>query len=155
MEILFSLGVVAFFLVLGLVFGQMNRSKHLAALEKREAEHADFALTNMPSFPGGVLSGCLPQLVSGEAVIASDYLKTFLSGWRKFFGGSMRSYEDLEVRARREAILRLIEASKKAGYNAACNLRLESVDIAGCTNKKDALPMATFTAYATGYTMQE
>ena len=44
------------------------------------------------------------QLVSGSVVISSDYFKTFVAGFRAFFGGRFRGYETLLERARRDAL---------------------------------------------------
>ena len=91
-----------------------------------------------------------PQMYVAEVVIATDYLKTFLAGLRKFFGGEIRSYQTLLVRARREATLRILEQARQQGYNAICNLRLENADIGGNNNAK-GVAMVAILASATAY----
>ena len=91
-----------------------------------------------------------PRLVVAEVVIGTDYLKTFFASIRKLFGGEMRSLETLMERARREAISRILETARAEGYNAICNLRLESADISGISNQKANFMVAvigTATAY--------
>ncbi|MFK8030398.1 MAG: YbjQ family protein [Gammaproteobacteria bacterium] len=68
------------------------------------------------------------QLVSGSVVISVDYFKRFLAALRNIFGGRVTSYETLVDRARREAVLRMKEASQ--GANRIANMRIETSTIA-------------------------
>jgi hypothetical protein len=58
-------------------------------------------------------------------------------------------------RARREATLRMIDQARLAGYNAICNVRYESADIAGNAATNDGrtkpLKMASCTVSGTAY----
>ena len=72
----------------------------------------------------------------GEVVIATDYLKSFQATIRKIFGGRLGSYQTLLDRARREALLRVIEQAQDQGYNAVCNVRLETADVGGNTSQR-------------------
>jgi uncharacterized protein YbjQ (UPF0145 family) len=90
-------------------------------------------------------------MLCGEAVISSDYLKTFLGSLRKIFGGELRSYRSLLERARREALQRVIEEAKSMGYNAVCNVRFDSSDIAGASGRNRGMVMVTILASATAY----
>jgi uncharacterized protein YbjQ (UPF0145 family) len=89
-------------------------------------------------------------MIVKEVVIASDYLKSFLAKLRNIFGGEVRSFETLLERARREALLRIIEEAQSNGYNAICNLRMDTAEIGGNLDKKGAA-MATILASATAY----
>jgi uncharacterized protein YbjQ (UPF0145 family) len=71
------------------------------------------------------------QLVSGSVVISSDYFKTFVAGFRAFFGGRFRGYETLLERARREALLRLKQEAQAAGATLVIGVRFQSTTIAG------------------------
>jgi uncharacterized protein YbjQ (UPF0145 family) len=105
----------------------------------------------MATFPGGLANrNSPPTIVFGEVAIASDYLKSFLARLRKIFGGEMRSYHSLLVRARREALQQLVESARAQGYNAICNIRVESSDIAGNAKRK-RMPMVAIIASATAY----
>ena len=77
-------------------------------------------------------------------VVAVDYFKIFLSGFRLFFGGELKSYATLLERARREAVLRLRESVPDA--DCFINLRFESTDIGG---KARGAPNVEMLAYAT------
>jgi uncharacterized protein YbjQ (UPF0145 family) len=150
MEHLIEFGILIFLLALGLLAGGYAERRHLRHLAERETSNAGFVLTQLRSYPGAVAGGSPPMLVVAEAVIASDYLKSFLSGIRKIFGGEMRSYHSLAVRARREVLQRLIEQAREQGFNAICNVRLESADIGGNT-KRRGMPMIAVLGSATAY----
>lgn len=123
---------VLVFLALG-YFGTLYfERRHLASLAAREATmRRHMIVTQLRSYPGYVPSDLPPRLIVVETVIAADYLKSFLAHLRKLVGGELRSFRVLMERARREATLRVLEKAYKTGYNAICNLRLESADVAG------------------------
>ena len=72
--------------------------------------------------------------------------------------GEITEAEAIEImseRARREATLRMIDQARLAGYNAICNVRYESADIAGNAATNDGrtkpLKMASCTVSGTAY----
>jgi uncharacterized protein YbjQ (UPF0145 family) len=144
-------GVSAFFLVLSLIIGGTIERRHFRNLDAREAEHSGFLITQVKSYPGAVRGPSPPTILCGEAVISSDYLKTWLGGIRKIFGGEMKSYQSLLVRARREALMRVVEEAHRLGYNAICNVRYASTDISGASKRKNKAVMVTILASATAY----
>jgi uncharacterized protein YbjQ (UPF0145 family) len=137
-------------LALGLLAGGYAERKHFRELASREANNGDFLITQLRSFPGARIGGTPPTIVHGEVVIASDYLKGFLSRLRKIFGGELRSYNSLVVRARREALQQLVERARENGYDAICNVRFDTVDVAG-TSKGRGAAMVAMLASATAY----
>lgn len=150
LPILLNAGIFIVLLMLGLFVGKTTEIRHLRDLSQRERETSSMILSDLRTFPG--LTGNEPQgiLVTGEAVIATDYLKSFLAGLKKIVGGEIRSYETLVVRARREAILRMKKQAADLGFNAICNIRLDSADIGGnSTGKRVAMVavLASGTAY--------
>ena len=156
MEFLCPIGFVLFFLALGFFVGSNVERSHFRDLERREALHRDFLVTQVDHFPFRQRGAKPPVIVMADTVIACDYLKAFLASWRNLFGGEVRSYNRMMERARRESILRLIEAAKQQGYNAICNVRLETADIGGSAaspqNNRPAMAaiQATATAYVAG-----
>ncbi|NQT85144.1 heavy metal-binding domain-containing protein [bacterium] len=142
-----QLGIFLFLIFLGLVVGRARERGHFRNLEDREQRLQHMLVTDIKSFPGGADPGKGGALVMGQAVIASDYLKSFLAGLRKLIGGELRSYETLMERARREAILRMLEQADDQGFNAVCNLRMGTADIGGMSGSKGA---AMVEAFATG-----
>ena len=113
----------------------------------------DMLVTQIKSFPGYIPGANSPQVIFAEVVIASDYLKTFLASIRGVFGGEVGSYHAMLDRARREATQRIVEQARRQGYNAVCNLRLETADIRGnsVTQGKKRMVMAAILASGTAY----
>ena len=148
--VLIYLGPPAFFVLLGLVVGTATERRHLGLLEQREAACSEMLVTDLRSYSPDHDPATLPSLVTGEAVIATDYLKTFLAGLRNLLGGEVRSYLTLVNRARREALMRMLESARGLGYDAVCNVRLEPADIGGSTYRK-GVPMAAMVASGTAY----
>jgi uncharacterized protein YbjQ (UPF0145 family) len=140
-------------ILLGLFAGGRAERKHLLDLERREAELAGMLVTDLKSFPGGAASTPTPALFVGEVSIACDYLKAFLASLRNLIGGEVRSFETLQLRARREATLRVMEQAHASGFNAIGNLRLETADIGGniTTNRKSKMVVVSVIASGTAY----
>ncbi len=137
--------------VCGLIIGRTVEKNHFAALDRREEANRDFLLTNSKTFPMAAAGAQEPTMVTSEVVIGSDYLKSFLSGWRGIFGGEMKSLQALQVRAKREAIARLIDQARAQGYNAMCNIRVDGVTVVGATKQNNKMLMASVLATATAY----
>ncbi|MEX2315968.1 MAG: heavy metal-binding domain-containing protein [Pirellulales bacterium] len=143
--------VLLVLLALGLLAGGYTERRHFRSLSERESNNGDFLISQLRNFPEAVIGPTPPTFVVGEAVIASDYLKTFLSGLRKIFGGEMRSYQSLLTRARREALQRVVEDARSRGYNAICNVRLDGADVGGNSKARRRSPMAAIIVSATAY----
>ena len=138
-------------LLLGYVYGKSADRAHLLRLQKQLDEMDNMLVTNLKSFPLYVEGGPPPELIISEVVVATDYLKSFLASWRNLFGGEMKSYMSLLVRARLEVLIRLQAEAQQRGHNALCNVRFQTADIAGATGKRSATAVALI-AYATAYT---
>jgi len=154
-DLITTFGLPIFLILLGWIAGRTAEHRHLRSLERRERELSYMVVTDIKTFPALGDPQKYATLVTGEAVIATDYLKSFLAGLRKLVGGELGSYQSLMTRARREAVLRMLEAARRHGYNAVCNLRLNSADIGGMAGRKGVAMVevfATGTAYhaATG-----
>ncbi len=150
-------GCAMFFILmmLGLVVGGSRERGHFRDIAFREESNRDFVQSQIKTFPAAVPGKSPPQMIVAEVVIASDYLKTFLAGLRNFFGGEMGSYQTLLERARREAVLRVIEQARTLGYSAICNVRLQTADIGGGTSSQTRAAMAAIIASATAYHVQQ
>ena len=151
-----QLGIPLLLLALGLTAGTLAERRHLRLIGTREKSFAEFHVSNLKSYPGGVAAGISPGVITAEVVIATDYFKSFVAGLRNIVGGEVRSYDSLMQRARREALLRLIEKANERGMDAVCNLRFDTMDIGGAASgrgKKKGVVMvcviATCTAYKT------
>ncbi|MCA8991530.1 MAG: heavy metal-binding domain-containing protein [Planctomycetaceae bacterium] len=136
-----------------IIMGHFTEKWHLQSLRERESGYPRSAVSQVKTFPNIQPGSQTPQLVVAEVVIASDYWKTFWAGWVNFFGGEMRGYQKMIDRARREAVLRLLEQAEEKGFNAICNVRIDTADITGASTApaKRAASMACVLASATAY----
>ncbi len=101
-DIIIFLSLVA----MGYFIGSFAERRHLRSIEKREAEYILQPIVTMEdvAYPEDQIE--FATLVSGSAVISVDYFKRLLASLRNIFGGTVKSYESLLDRARREALLR-------------------------------------------------
>ena len=91
------------------------------------------------------------MIAQGSVVISVDYFKRFLAALRAIFGGRIKSYEPLLDRARREAVLRMIEHATSEGCIAVVNVRLETSRIANQNaNGQQRTAGVELLAYGTG-----
>lgn len=154
MELLDLLGPivpVALLLLVTWITGRTVERRHFRELSRRERENS-VLLTDLENFPFAGRQTREPALVVAQVVLGADYLKSFIAGLKKIAGGEMRSYASVVERARREAILRLREEARSLGYDAVCNVRIESADIGGATTRKRSAmvcAIASGTAYST------
>lgn len=154
---LISVIITVFFVIsvplIGILGGRITEYRHFRSLERREAEASDVIVTQIKSFPAAASNSQPPTIVYAETVVASDYLKTFFASLRGIFGGEVRSFQRMQERARRESVLRLIDSARSQGYNAICNVRLDTADVGGgaMTRGKKGFPMSAILASATAY----
>jgi len=152
--LLFQILIVLFLMALGYGFGSLAERRHFRRLDERESRNTGFLVTQLKSFPNCAPGAMAPQLIVAETVVASDYFKTFLAGLRGLFGGEVRSFHSLLARARREATQRVVEQARELGYDAVCNLRIETADIGGNASRKKKAAMVAIMVSATAYNQQ-
>lgn len=116
--------------IIGFVTGKYIEMKHLRNLAVRESALRDLSRCNLRTLPAG-LKAEKSFLVTGSAVIATDYFKVFAAGLRGLFGGEMKTYRSLMSRARREAMVRMLEEAKADGAGSVWNIRFETSTIQG------------------------
>ncbi len=111
------------------LIGSSLERRHFADLRRREAANKGFPVISFETLPDGwqMVRG---HLVAGSVVISLDYFKRFLGAVRGLIGGRIKSYEPLLDRARREAMLRMIDQARSKGYDAVINTRLETSRLA-------------------------
>lgn len=129
-DLLFFLTILA----LGYVIGTLVEKRHYRSIRKREKEFLYLPAVTMKDldYPDEQIKSA--ELVYGSAVISIDYFKKFLAGLRNIFGGTVKSYESLIDRARREAILRMKEMAPDA--SVIVNVRIETATIGRKANRK-------------------
>ena len=124
--VLISFGTI----LAGLIVGKITELRHLRRLAARDGELSDVIRCNLKKLPRG-LEVKESFLVMGSAVIATDYFKTLAAGLRNIFGGEIKSYRTLMNRARREAVVRMLEEAKGRGAGLVWNVRFETSTIQG------------------------
>lgn len=122
-------------ILVGLIVGKGIEMHHFRRLDEREAEYKDMVVTNLKTIPPQ-LENSQPFLVMGSAVIATDYFKVFVAGLRNLFGGEMKSYITLMDRARREAMLRMLQQAREQGARVVWNVRYETACTGGQQKKR-------------------
>lgn len=135
MPAIIQLAIFLGLLLVTFITGKTLEVRHFRSIKRREAELDDMMVTNLKTPPGTIVPSKNTGLVLGQAVITADYFKTYLSGFRKIFGGEMKGYKTLMERAEREAMLRMLEQADSKKCNAVCNVRLEFSNIGGMTKK--------------------
>ena len=126
-----------FFLILmtiGFVVGRYYEQKHYISIKAREKQTLHVPMINFGA------KQALPyaheaQMFVGSVVVANDYFKTFSAGLRNLVGGRVTVYESLIDRGRREALLRMKEEAIAWGASQVVNVRFETANIAGQTQK--------------------
>ncbi len=129
-------GLVIFvvLMALGYIAGTMAERKHYKSIERREAamlRQPIVTYEDMETPEGKRVRKA--KMVTGSAVISTDYFKRFLASLRFFFGGRVKSYESLLDRARREAIIRMKQEA--VGAKIILGMRIETSNI-GSSNRK-------------------
>ncbi len=127
MDALIQLGFLLFLVALGFIFGRIAEKSHYASIIEREQHQLSRPTTSAKRVMGDDRPVSRSELVTGSVVISVDYFKRILAGLRNIFGGNVQSYETLVDRARREAVLRMLESCPQA--DQVINLRLETSSI--------------------------
>jgi len=124
-ELITTLVVTVVLLILGLWIGGSIESWHFRRLAQREMALSTITVSDLKWLPENWRASDA-VLVTGEAVIATD-----AAALRNLFGGRVRAYETLVERARREAIVRMLEQAQATGANVVWNVRIETATIQG------------------------
>lgn len=132
LDLLLQLGIPIVLIAAGFFIGRAVELAHLKRLDRDERELARIMISNLKRLPANWRAADA-HLVTGTAVIATDYFKVFAASLRNLFGGNIRGYESLMDRARRQAIVRMCRSAQAAGANVVWNVRVETSTITGLT----------------------
>ena len=143
---MYELGFTLLLLLVGVFFGTRAQKKHIANLKAREAAMSHIIVTNLKTLPA---TGNPPILVTGSVVIAFDYFRRFIAGFVMLVGGRITMYEDMLDRARREALLRLLEEAHAAGSREVHNIRFEFSRVGNSSKNANVGGGAELLAYGT------
>ena len=139
-------------MTLGFGVGTFLERRHYRSIRRREKEFLNLPAVTLKTAhytPDQVASA---RLVYGSAVISIDYFKKILAGLRNIFGGTVKSYESLVDRARREATLRMKEMAGDAAV--IVNVRIETASVGKQANKK-SVGCLEAVAYGTAITLKK
>lgn len=114
--------------------GSAIERAHFRRLVQEEQSFSDILVSDLSKLPPNWAASDA-MLVVGEAVIATDYFKVFAAGLVNLFGGQIRGFETLMDRARRQAMVRMLQQARRLGANCVWNVRLETSTI---TSKEQA-----------------
>ncbi len=134
LELILNFGLPLILLMLAYFVGTYIERRHFRSIRKRESEHVEFPVVTFDTMPQD-WSASSSTLVSGSVVISLDYFKRVIAGLRSIVGGRIKTYEPLLDRARREAMLRMIESARQDGYDAVFNVRLETSRLANSSGE--------------------
>ena len=129
LELILNFGMPLVLLMVAYFIGAWIERRHFRSIRKRESENLEFPVVSFDTMPDD-WSASSSTLVSGSVVISLDYFKRVIAGLRSLVGGRIKTYEPLLDRARREAMLRMIESARLDGYDAIFNVRLETSRLA-------------------------
>ena len=121
-------------IAIGYFGGTWAEKRHYRSIEQREKTYLHIPAITVKSVAVDTAKIQQAELVYGSAVISIDYFKRILAGLRNIFGGTVKSYETLIDRARREALLRMKE--KATGSAMIVNVRIETSAIGKNAHKK-------------------
>ena len=147
-DLLFFLALIA----IGYAAGTIAEKRHYRSIINREKAYLHLPVITSKSldYSDGKITSA--KLVYGSAVISVDYFKRLLAGLRNIFGGTVKSYESLIDRARRESILRMKEMAKDASI--IINVRIETSAI-GKTSKRNNVTCLEAIAYGTALSLEK
>ncbi len=132
LNLLFNFGLPILALLFAYFIGSLLERRHFAKIRKREDEYFGFPVVTFDRMPAD-WDAASSRLVTGSIVISLDYFKRVIAGLRAIVGGRVKTYEPLLERARREALLRMIEAARQDGYDGIFNVRLETSRLANAS----------------------
>lgn len=139
-------------IAVGYSVGTLTEKRHYRSIHKREKAflHLPAVTIKTVDYPEEKIRSA--ELVYGSVVISIDYFKKILAGLRNIFGGTVKSYESLVDRARREALLRMKEMAGDA--TVIVNVRIETSTIARKANKEGVGCLEAI-AYGTALTLEK
>ncbi len=147
-ELIFPVALI----VIGYIAGTLAEKRHYTSIIKREDASLYLPAVSMKSVTYSDSNIRSAEMVYGNVVISIDYFKQLLAGLRNIFGGTVKSYESLMDRARREALLRMKEKAKDA--NIIINVRIETSMVGQNAHKKSVGCLEAI-AYGTALTLNE
>jgi len=143
-----NFGLPILILIFAYFIGSRIEKKHFENIRRREADARNFPVVSFRTMPEDWNVGS-SNLVTGNIVISLDYFKRVIASLKGLIGGRIKTYEPLLDRARREAMLRMIESARAQGYDAVINVRLETSRLANARRDGKGIAGVEMFAYGT------
>jgi uncharacterized protein YbjQ (UPF0145 family) len=153
LDLALNVGLPLLLLMAAYFVGTMIEARHFRSIRRREQEYKDFPVVTFDTMPPDWSPG-ESTMVTGSIVVSLDYFKRVIAGLRAIFGGRIKTYEPLLDRARREALLRMIEQARGMGYDAVFNVRLETSRLANSRGNGEGTAGVEMLAFGTAVKMQ-
>jgi len=147
-----NFGLPILVIVFAYFVGNYLENRHFRSIKKREKDLHGYPITTFETLPANWQVG-QARLVTGSVVVSLDYFKRIIAGLRSLIGGRVKTYEPLLDRARREAVLRVAEQAKTAGFDAVINIRLETSRLANSRGDGNGTAGVEMLAFGTAVTL--
>lgn len=151
-ELFMNFGIPLLVVMVAYLVGNAIEKKHFREIRAREEKVHGFPVITFATLPPDWRVGSA-ELVTGSLVVSLDYFKRIIAGLRGLIGGRVKTYEPLLDRARREAVLRMIEDAKARGYDAVVNVRLETSRLANARKDGQGTAGVEMLAFGTAITL--
>jgi uncharacterized protein YbjQ (UPF0145 family) len=153
LSLFFNYGWPILLLVSAYLIGTFIEKRHFQRIRQRENEYRDYPVVTFDTMPDD-WNAAESTMVAGSIVVSLDYFKRVIAGLRAIVGGRVKTYEPLLDRARREAVLRMIESARQQGYDAVFNVRLETSRLANSTGDGNGTAGVEMLAFGTAVKLQ-
>ena len=147
-QLFINFGIPLLIILFAYFVGSYIERRHFKRIRKRESSLRRYPVMTFESMPDTWRVGS-STLVSGSVVVSLDYFKRIIAGLRAIVGGRIKTYEPLLDRARREAVLRMAESARDAGYDAVINVRLETSRLANARGNGNGTAGVEMLAFGT------
>jgi uncharacterized protein YbjQ (UPF0145 family) len=129
MEIILQVAVPAVLFVATYFSGRAMETRHDRLLSAGEDRNEDMIVMTIEDYPSEWQVERV-NVVIGSVVVSHDYYRRVVGVLRKVVGGRLKVYEPLLARARREALLRMMNNARAQGFHHVVNVRLETARLA-------------------------
>jgi uncharacterized protein YbjQ (UPF0145 family) len=131
------------------------RARYSQQLGRRESELTGMIADAVGLFRDGTDEQLAPSIVMGQSVLWTPYFNSvFPDTSSRHKITCEEQHGELCRLARREAVVRLLESARAAGFNAVCDIHIDSADL-GHTLNASQRAMVVITAVGTGYRVSD
>ena len=153
LDLVLNFGLPLLLLMTAYFIGTLIEARHFRSIRRRERDYHDYPVVTFDTMPSD-WNASESTMVTGSIVVSLDYFKRVIAGLRSLVGGRVKTYEPLLDRARREALLRMIEQARKQGYDAIFNVRLETSRLANSRGDGQGTAGVEMLAFGTAVRMR-